>query len=369
MDQLQPYTCLECGRCTAICPVSQSGKFSPRQSLSKYIAQGADSMDYPELWSCLTCRLCEQVCPAALPYSELNRSLRVLCRQKGIQKKCNHGGVFEQISILQSRPGLQQNRLGWLTEDLQLKAKTSTIFFVGCTPYFAAYFGSPYAENLVTSLRGAVCLLNKIGIQPHIMSNERCCGHDLRLRGEEEMFFRHLDLTEGELIRAIEETGAQRIVTFCPECMNTLKEDYSGLGVEILHLSQLLESYGQKLTFKKSKPKKVTFQDPCRLGRYGDIYEQPRYLIQAVDGVQLQEMEHCRKHSICCGNTAWINCDQGTKRLQQKRLAEAGSTGAEILLTACPKCLVHLTCFQQGSDNKKDLVIRDLWDFLAFNLL
>jgi len=383
-DALSAYrvnACLECGRCTAICPVARTHTFSPRRLLSKAISGGTAGLAADRsLWECLTCRLCEEVCPMDIPYSDLNRAVRSTARQIEEIESCTHGGIFEQITALMQRPQLAQDRLGWLTPDLKVsKTKGDTLFFTGCSPYFAAYFGEPYTEKLLGSLRAAVKLLNLMEIKPLLLANERCCGHDLLLRGEPDQFAT-LAAGVAEQIRA---TGVKRVVTTCPECLMTLRTDYpdvtGDLGVELLHISQLLESQLPGFEFAENETR-VTYQDPCRLGRYAQLYDQPRTALQSVPGLELTEMAHSRERAICCGNTAWIGCNAGTKTLQLQRLAEAEATGSELLLTACPKCLIHLTCAcgdqtepdagraetgEQKAVQATGPEIRDTWEYLV----
>ncbi|MBU0509067.1 (Fe-S)-binding protein [bacterium] len=360
--------CLECGRCTAVCPVAKTHAFSPRRSLSFAISNSASTLaSDTSVWACLTCRRCELVCPAEIPYSAANRSMRALLRGLGVKQTCTHGGVFEQITSLMTRPGLEQNRLGWVTKDLKVKQKGGdTLFFTGCSPYFAAYFGEPYAEHLLGSLRAAVKLMNKVGIEPLVLANERCCGHDALLRGEVELF----ETLAGMVKEQIQANGVKRVVFTCPECFSTLRDDHPSVvgkwNVELLHISDVLSGKLSALPFRETK-RCATYQDPCRLGRYSNHYEEPRKVVGAIPQFELREMEHNRQRAICCGNTAWIGCDGGTKQMQKQRLAEATATGSDVLLTACPKCLIHLTCSLSGDDGAigESLKIQDLWEFTA----
>ena len=235
LRQYKVYECLECGRCTGICPVSKTHhQFSPRRILSRGISQGIKSLSSDStIWSCLTCKQCENVCPADIPYSDMNKKVRAVSRELNVEKSCTHGGVFEQISNLMLRDDIRQNRLNWITNDLKTAGKESdTLFFTGCSPYFAAYFGEPYADTLLGSLRSAIKLMNKIGIEPVLLENEICCGHDFLLRGEPEKFKE----IAARLSDQIKDTNAKRIVFTCPECLVTFRDDYpkiiGSLGVE-----------------------------------------------------------------------------------------------------------------------------------------
>jgi Fe-S oxidoreductase/coenzyme F420-reducing hydrogenase delta subunit len=366
------YECLECGRCTGVCPVAKTHhQFSPRRILSRGISQGLTALSSDQtIWSCLTCKQCENVCPADIPYSEMNKKVRAVSQELNIERTCTHGGVFEQISNLMTRPDIKQNRLNWLTSDLKIKKRESeTLFFTGCSPYFAAYFGEPYSETLLGSLQSAVKLMNKIGIEPLVLKNEICCGHDFLLRGEPEKFKKIASLLSDQ----IKKSKAKRIVFTCPECMVTLRDEYpkvvGNLGVELVHLSELIEPKLDELKFEKTDFSGA-YQDPCRLGRYSGLYDQPRNILNSIDGVETKEMHHHKENSICCGNTAWISCDAGTKELQNKKMEEVKASGCNNLLTACPKCFIHLTCAQDGEKEPTNgsIKINDMWNFLGTHL-
>jgi Fe-S oxidoreductase/coenzyme F420-reducing hydrogenase delta subunit len=366
------YECLECGRCTGVCPVAKTHhQFSPRRILSRGISKGLASLSSDQtIWSCLTCKQCENVCPADIPYSELNKKVRAVSNELNVERTCTHGGVFEQISNLMTRRDIKQNRSGWVTNDLKIgDSESDTLFFTGCSPYFAAYFGEPYADTLLGSLKSAIKLMNKIGIEPLLLKNEICCGHDFLLRGEPEKFKAIAELLSNQ----IKNTNAKRIVFTCPECMVTLRDEYpkvvAKLGVELIHLSELMESHLEEINFEQIEFS-AAYQDPCRLGRYSDLYNQPRNILNSIEGFDLKELHHSKKNSICCGNTAWISCDAGTKELQNKKMKEVIATGSKNLLTACPKCFIHLTCAQDGKKEPANgsIKINDMWNFLGTHL-
>ena len=365
LDVRKANACLECGRCTGVCPVSETHGFSPRRIISRLVAGGEpDAADDDSIWSCLTCRLCEQVCPAAIPYADFNRKLRVSYRKNKEPEPCVHGGVFVEIMRLMQRPGLNQKRLDWVTDDLKIKReKGDVLFFTGCSPYFAAYFGNETAEQLTASLRGAVRLLNAVGIEPVLLENERCCGHDLLLRGDTEGFA----IMRKMMVKQVEDTGAHTVVFTCPECLSTFKSDHAPMKPSLMHLSQFLAPKAEKLSLKPNGGA-VTFQDPCRLGRYCDIYDEPRTLLSRVPDMDIREMEHSRERAICCGSTAWTGCNAGTREVQIKRLSEADATGADTLITACPKCQIHLRCAREGNEQPVGPEPADIWAYLASRL-
>jgi Fe-S oxidoreductase len=239
---------------------------------------------------------------------------------------------------------LDQNRLGWVDKSLKTATGAETLYFVGCQPHFDVLFSDIGVKTLGIA-KGAVKLLNRLGITPALLPNERCCGHDLLWAGDMENFSK---LAEHNL-KEINKAKAKQVVTTCPECYLTLKVEYpryfGSLDFEVVHLSQLLATgvANGHLKFRRSV-KKVTYHDPCRLGRFSGIYDEPRAVITAMPGLELVEMPRSRMSALCCGTQAWLNCGTINKQIQSERLREAKATGADLLLTSCPKCQIHLKC-------------------------
>jgi Fe-S oxidoreductase len=216
--------------------------------------------------------------------------------------------------------------------------------------------------------RSAIKILNHLGIEPILLENERCCGHDQFWQGDMETFRQLAELN----LDLIQNSGAKRIITTCPECAFTLNHTYPNVigdhNLEVLHLVELLD--GMDLTLSGRTDNRVsngtvTYQDPCRLGRFEEVYQQPRDLIHAA-GYTLVEMDHNRSSSICCGTSCWSTCGSTNQRIQSERLQEARDTGAGTLITSCLKCQIHLKCAQKGFGDKDDIVeIRDLTTMLA----
>jgi Fe-S oxidoreductase len=212
--------------------------------------------------------------------------------------------------------------------------------------------------------RGVLKLLNTMGIEPVIHDDERCCGHDLLWNGDKENFAR---LAERN-VKLIKSLGCKRVVFHCPEGYLTFKKYYpemlGDLGLEIVHFYELLaaEVKSGAVSFGPSDGV-LTYHDPCRLGRQAGIIEAPRDLIQAIPGIEFKEMQHNRENGICCGTSAWMGCSSCSKAIQKNRLTEAVATGADTLVTACPKCRLHLSCALR--DMEIDLKIRDINEVLA----
>lgn len=342
--QNRAYYCLECGKCTAVCPISRrEAGYSPRSMVETVIAdRGGELLHDGRLWSCLTCRRCSQICPSDVHFSEFTRDLRAVARGVEEEGHCSHGETIQTWMRMMADPELRQNRLGWLDEDLRASTDSDTIYFAGCLPHYDALFHKIGAQGLEIA-RSAVKVLNHLGIEPIVLADERCCGHDLLWEGDLENFRKLAELN----VALLRETGAQRVVTTCPECAYTLKVDYrafGGLGMEVLHISHFLAQQLEagELELEKSGGR-VTYQDPCRLGRYLGVYDEPRQVMTAL-GLELAEMEYHRGRALCCGTSAWTNCGATAKSIQVDRLRQALATGAETLVTACAKCQIHFRC-------------------------
>jgi heterodisulfide reductase subunit D len=371
------FRCLECGKCTAVCPLSEHDHlFSPRRTVGRALMRRDEALlGDDRLWACLTCLHCSQVCPAGVAYSELTLGVRTEAQKLGRAAVCTHGEVIHAWMHMMAEPALHQDRLGWLTEgrpadgpDLRVSDDGDTLYFVGCAPYFDVQFGHIGVDGQGLA-RATVQVLNALGIEPQVLSDERCCGHDLLWEGDTEGFQRLAELNAG-LIRA---SGAKRIVTACPECARALRVDYPahglGLGVEVLHLAELLaESEWKPAGNGESRPL-VTYQDPCRLGRHLGVYEAPREVMRRL-GYGLVEMPRHRENALCCGTNGWTHCGTANRQIQGDRLHEAQATGAEVLVTACIKCQIHFRCAIQDRHLGEEigLQIQDLATIAAKGL-
>jgi heterodisulfide reductase subunit D len=231
-------------------------------------------------------------------------------------------------------------------------------------------------------------------VSPVILETEKCCGHDLYWMGDEENF----EVLARYNAALMKESGAKSVVCSCPECYWILKRKYpefADFDLEVLHISEFLSDQVEKGALQlgtgdQKKKGKVTYQDPCRLGKYlgmydavtgtilrlgadllenyRGVYDAPRFLLEKA-GFELAEMEFSREMANCCGGpNAWINCGTANKMMQLNRLEEAKATQSDVLVTACPKCQVHLKCGMYGEPPQgKDvtIAIKDLVTILA----
>ena len=339
--------CQECGKCSSSCPITRLDPlYSPRLAVEKALMGLEDAvLTEKSLWSCLTCYLCRQRCPLDIEYDELIRTCRAKASAKGISGNCSHEGVLFSLSRLMANPATKQNRMDWIPQQAEIAKTGDVLYFVGCLPYFNVVFDDIGVKSIEIA-QSMLTILNAAGIKPVLLENERCCGHDLSFAGDPESFERLARIN----MTAIKKSRVSTVVTTCPECYRTLKIDYAELlgqpKFEVLHASEFLTNLinDGKIKFTGKLDKKVSYQDPCRLGRHMGVYDAPRRVIAAIPGVDLVEMERNRENALCCGVSAWMSCGRHSKQMQLERLAEAKETTADLLVTACPKCQIHLNC-------------------------
>lgn len=363
IDRYRVLTCLECGKCTAICPAYRAHPgFSPRDMVKEGILAHKDGLALDSsIWHCLTCRLCKEVCYTNVDIPEFVRELRTAALASDNRPQETHDGIVQAMSGLLEEAALKQDRLWWLEDDMKVHVdgKGEVLLFTGCSPHYDIIFKE--FDRTADIPKAAVRVLNAIGVIPVVLSNERCCGHDEHWTGKDGSFERLRDLNT----RAIKETGANVIVTPCPECAYALRELYD-LEIDVMHLTQLLYDRLSEHLPEELEIGSWAFHDPCRLGRYLGEYEAPRYVMGLIAGPETKELPFEKEVSHCCGVSAWISCTDGNRRLRRDRLKQAEEAGAEMLVTACPKCRIHFNCYL--SNDKVDPVtvkVQDLTVLVA----
>lgn len=362
IDITKTYFCLDCGVCTGSCPVAKVfPDFSPRRIIERSLYELEDASD-DTIWNCLTCAQCSVRCPANIDFPEFIRLMRGEAHSLGFDGVQAHNGMLQTIMSMQTQ-GIKQNRTFWI-EDGKTKETGEVFYFVGCRPYFDVIFRDIDAGS-IKGAKNVLKILNACGVEPVVSNDERCCGHDALINGDEEKFKKLAQLNL-DVIRA---SGAKQVVFSCPEGYHTFKNFYpkyfGELGFEPVHILDFLAEKVAEggVQFEESEGGVVTYHDPCRLGRLSGIYDGPRKLLQAIPGIELKEMPRSRENAVCCGTTGWMNCSGCSKTIQVERLAEASKTGAGAIVTACPKCQIHFSCAKTAFD--LDIEVTDLYDLVA----
>ena len=287
--------------------------------------------------------------------------------REGVETRCPHGGALQSVMRMMAKGGTQQDRLAWLGDDLKTEAVTGDVFYwTGCTMYYDAFFPE-FGSATLDGTKAAIRLMNRVGITPVVSPEERCCGHDLLWNGDRKSF----EALAKHNVRLVAGSGARMVVTSCAECLRTWKTEYEpffdGTPPWVLHISEFLAEHLPDLELGEKGRRKVTFQDPCRMGRHLGIYDPPRQVLEAIPGTELTEMRRSRAGALCCAGGTWSACDVHDKQIQVERLREARATGAEVLVTACPKCQVHFRCAMKDPKIGEEIGIemRDLAEVAA----
>jgi len=368
-EKARAWACYDCGKCTATCPIARvGGALSPRrQVLAANLGHREDIITNNALFACLTCGLCSSRCPAEVDYCELVLNLRQLAFHDGIEPECPHGGALQSMMRMMAKGKTKQDRLSWLTKDLKVQHKKGDVFYwTGCTMYYDAFFPD-FNITTLDATRAAIRVLNRLGVTPVVSPDERCCGHDLLWNGDRENF----ELLARHNVKLVESSGAKTLVISCAECLQTWKVDYQPFfetsPPKIMHITEFMQENLDNLKFKANKEHTVTYQDPCRLGRHLGIFDPPRAILEALPDITLAEMPRSGKNSICCAGATWSNCDRYAKHIQVDRLREAKSTGAEFLVTSCPKCQIHFACAMKDPNLHEEIEIpmRDIATLVA----
>lgn len=381
VQRTRAYLCLDCGKCTGVCPLARVDlDYSPRRIVERVVYGEAEAVIAdPQLWSCMTCGLCSARCPSNVDFAGFIVEMRAEAFRRGERGIYAHNGILQEVMRIQTM-NVQQNRMGWLEETLDTgevqisdpeQGTGEVFYFVGCLPFFDVIFEDLQIQALDIARHG-LRLLNRMGISPVMSNAERCCGADLLLAGDVESFRRLAELN----VETIKASGASKVVSTCAECYKAFKTDYPAyvgrLPFETVHLTELLADSIETgdLSFEGTRQPgaglpRVTYHDPCRMGRYLKVHEPPRTCLSAVPGLELVEMEDNRERAMCCGSTAWVNCSGCSKLIQREKLNQARQTGARVMLTTCPKCQIHLSCAARDLDEEQTVLVEDVTTWLG----
>lgn len=334
------YACIQCGKCTGGCPMAIKTKLNPRSLIYRLLIAGDGfSLDgREELWDCTTCSTCYSRCPKQVNPMEAVIALRSAIVETGKihpNMKTALESTFRQGNPL-TMP--REDRAKWVG-DLEIKLVgdgAEYLYFVGCSPSY-----DPRVQNVARSL---VHLLQKGSVDFGILAEEEsCCGSEVRRLGEAGLFEMIVE-ENSELYKGY---NVSKMFTTSPHCFNTFKNDYPQNGTSVQHYTQVLAGVmeARQIEFTGKFEKKVTYHDPCYLGKHNGVFDEPRAVLRGIPGVKLVEMDRSRQKSLCCeggGGRMWLEGTNPGTRLAQWRVREAIDTGAEVLATACPFCLLTL---------------------------
>jgi Fe-S oxidoreductase/nitrate reductase gamma subunit len=343
--------CMECGRCTEACPAYAVGKpLDPKQIVLSLRQQmwapdlsetTTDVIDDESLWACTNCHACVRECPAAIRHVDLIGGIRRYRVGEG-RLSGSVGTMLRQLASQKNPWGLPPSqRMEW-AKGLEIPLadpgqKTDILLWVGCAGAF-----EPRAQ---ATMRALVSLLNAADVRFAVLGpQEQCTGDPARRIGEEFLF----QQLASENIAVLNSIGFSRILTACPHCFHTLKNEYPQFGgnYEVLHHTQFLQQLvqGGRLKLERGAQTAITYHDPCFLARVNGEVEAPRALLQTLMGHPLTEPEHHGDRTLCCGaggGRMWME-EAGTQRPSTRRVQELLSTGAQTIALGCPFCKVML---------------------------
>jgi len=388
--------CTRCGRCQDHCPAYLTEKpLSPKKLIQdlkdhmhrrapKVLQSRADGkpeesqvermhggvIEEDSLWACTTCRSCMDHCPVYIEHIDKiidMRRHRVLMESqfpeeltaafKGLERNSNPWGLGHDM------------RADWIQElDIPILAEyqgedLDLLFFVGCI--------RSYDDRNKKVALAMAKILNHLGIKFAILGMEEgCCGDPARRVGNEYLY----QILAQTNIETFRRHGIKKIITTCPHCFNTLKNEYPQLGfqAEVIHHTTFLKDQIQKgaLTLNSPLNKKLTYHDPCYLGRHNGIFESPRDVLRSIPSLQLQEMRRTKKDSLCCGaGGGWMWMDEKIgKRINIQRLEDALTAHPEWIATACPFCVTMFDDAIKNTDRENELKIWDIAELVSLSL-
>jgi Fe-S oxidoreductase len=360
------YSCADCGRCSDNCPANAVGRpLSPRfltikardytfqhfpmfgkvgNGTSLVSPEGIYSED--EIWSCTTCGACEEECPLLIEYIDKIVDLRRGLVDDGNVPK----SIQKALKALESRGNpygkMEKKKADW-TKDKEFQPTCNVKILDGKTTADTLYFVdsiTSYDDRIQAIGRATARILDQVGENFGILgAAEKDSGHDVRRFGEETLFMALRDHNA----EAIKASGVQRIVTSDPHAFNALKHDYKGMP-PVEHISQVLarevKTGNLKLNPVENADDVYTYHDPCYLGRHNGVYDDPRDVIDAIPGLKRVEMSRCRDRSFCCGGGGLMLFYEPKEdmRMGVKRVQMAAEAGANVIVTACPFCMVNM---------------------------
>jgi len=355
--------CYQCGLCDTVCPWNRVRDFSIRR-IVREATFGLTEIESEEIWRCTTCGRCPQRCPRDVQQIKSQVALRRIATEYGVFPNSVKPVRTASASLVGEGNPLSEERkkrADW-AEGLSVPTFTEgmeILYFPGC--YLS------YDPRLKKVARATAKLLNQAGVDYGILGTaENCCGESIRKTGEEELFKR----LARENIKTFIDHGVQKILVSSPHCYHTFKNEYPDFKVnfEVVHITQFIWELIRegRLSVNQSYGKKVTYHDPCYLGRHNGIFDEPREILRKVTGREFQEMTDKGRDSLCCGGGGgriWMETQKG-ERFSDLRLEQALSVGAEVLVTACPYCITMFEDSRGTLELTEKIEIKDITEVI-----
>jgi len=372
---LDTDACTMCGRCTSVCPAHATGKsldpreivlkigevmaataahapggsVSPPLSTDGEITIGINSVferiTSEEVWACTTCKACDEICPVNIEILDKILDMRRYLTLVESDFPKELGNAYRGMENQGNPWGMNQSERADWAKDLNVAVVDPGAAFNHEYLYWVGCAGSFDDKNKKVT-QAVAKLLERANIDVAILGPSEMCTGDSARRSGNEYLFQMLAMPNIEMLNGM---GVRKIITQCPHCFNTLKNEYPQLGghYEVLHHSEFLEELidsGKLDVRNASLEDRITYHDSCYLGRHNDVYMAPRKIVGSIKGLQIVEMPRNGTQGMCCGAGGarmWMEESVGTK-VNDERALEAISTGATRVATACPFCYIML---------------------------
>jgi Fe-S oxidoreductase len=354
--------CYQCGICDTVCPWNRVRDFSMRK-IVRQATFGLTDIETEDIWRCTTCGRCPQRCPRGVRQIESGVALRRIATEYGVFPSAVKSVRSIGASLVAEGNPLNEERskrANWAEGSAPAFSEGMEIlYFPGC--YLS------YDPRMKRVAKATASILNKAGVDFGILgSKESCCGESIRKTGDEELFKR----LAKENIKTFIDAGVKKVLVSSPHCYHTFKNEYPEFMVnfEVVHITQYLFELIRegRLAIGGEFGKKVAYHDPCYLGRHNNIFDEPREVLKKA-GLELVEMEDCRRDSLCCGGGGgriWRETPKG-ERFSDLRIDQAVAVGAEVLATSCPYCITNFEDSRLNREDGEAIEIRDITEIIA----
>ncbi len=376
---LDLYSCTECGRCQEVCPAHLAGKpLSPKELVlglrarltsrakSGHHSAFGGAVSKEALWSCTTCGACQERCPVFIEHVAKIIDLRRGLTESGVLASCTARSLEALALVGNPQHSPPSERKDWGKPrgraSLGQGQPVEVLYWVGCT---GAYDAS--GQQISTAMSNVLQLAQ---VNYAILGDaEQCCGDPARRIGEEGLF---QQLAQRN-IETLQNYQPRRILTHCPHCYNMLKNEYPQFGGQfsVVHHSEFIAELidQDRLRFAEGVTRRVTYQDPCYLGRYNNGYDQPRQALRAMPTLELAEAERVQENALCCGGgggQVWLEANEG-QRINYIRFAQLQDTKSQIIATACPFCKLMLDDAANYHGVKNRVQVKDIAELVYEN--
>mgnify|MGYP001330299053 CR=1 FL=1 len=351
--------CYGCDLCDDACPVRL---FTGGDKLNIIYNTWNNEDDGVPMYTCLTCSACTNVCPQLVDYDSYVDIRRNMVIGGAPSAEIPHS-ILQAVLAAESEEDADEDFTS--VEDYPIDSDIG--YYPGCVDYIDREMIFSHLNsgemNLGAVTDAAYTLFEEMDVNVSYLGRDflKCCGHDQKWQGMTEVFEKLKSYNQKKL----NESGIKTLVSSCAECFTTFAKDYELEDIKVMHTTEFLKENNFKPELKVDDEVTVTYHDPCRLGRGMGVYDEPRDLIDNVEGVNLVEMEHHGEDGLCCGVSSMMSCNENSRTIRVQRFEEVKSAGAEIMLTSCPKCVSHFECLKFEGDPRHDFEILDIVSFLA----